>query len=394
MLIAAAFPAFVQAAAPMPLPVLVPESAGKSANEWGYRSHTHLRVLVAANATASNTAQFNTPAMIRSAYSLPSTGGSGAIALVDAYHYPTALQDFNAFAKQFGLPQETSTNATAAGNQKFEVVYATGFKPQSGGNYISSWNMESALDIEWAHAIAPGAKIYLVEAASDSLSDLNYAVQIASHLPGVKEVSMSWGGGEVPPEVQWYDSIFTTNGVVFFAAGGDTSALVEYPSVSPNVISCGGTTLNRNSAGALQSETAWSDTGAGLSVYEPRPIFQNVISSIVGNHRGVNDVAFDANPNTGVYIYDSTPLWGETGWWILGGTSVASPCLAGVVNLAAASGNGFASNTPAEQARLYGNLKNAQAFRDITSGTDGRLKSASGWDYITGVGSPLGLSGK
>jgi subtilase family serine protease len=394
MLMAAAFPSIAQGSTPVPLPVLVPESAGKSTTEWGYRSHTHLRVLVAANASASNTAQFNTPATIRSAYALPATGGSGAIALVDAYHYPTALQDFNFFAKQYGLPQETSTNATATGNQKFQVVYATGAKPLSGGNYISSWNMEAALDIEWAHAIAPGAKIYLVEAASDSLSDLNYAVQIASRLTGVKEISMSWGGGEISSEVHLYDSIFTTNGVVYFAAGGDSSALVEYPSVSPNVVSCGGTTLNRSSTGALQSETAWADTGAGLSVYEPRPIFQNVISSIVGNHRGTNDVAFDANPNTGVYVYDTTPLWGETGWWILGGTSVASPCLAGVVNLAAASGNGFAANTPAEQARLYGNMNNTQEFRDVTSGTDGRLKSVAGWDFITGIGTPLGLGGK
>jgi len=106
------------------------------------------------------------------------------------------------------------------------------------------------------------------------------------------------------------------------------------------------------------------------------------------------DVSFDADPNTGVYVYDSTPLWGENGWWILGGTSVASPCLAGVVNLAASSGNGFAVNSQAEESRLYGNLKNASVFRDITSGTDGRIKSVAGWDFITGVGSPIGLGGK
>jgi len=350
--------------------------------------------LVAANATTSNTAQFNTPATIRSAYSLPSIGGSGAIAIVDAYHYPTSLQDFNYFAKYFNLPQESSTNATAAGNKVFQVVYATGSKPQSGGNYISSWNLEEALDIEWAHAIAPSAKIYLVEAASDSLTDLDYAVQIASRLTGVKEVSMSWGGGESPSEVQWYDTFFTTSGIAYFAAGGDTSALVEYPSTSVNVISCGGTTLNRSNNGTLLSETAWADTGCGLSAYEPRPIFQNVISSIVGNRRGSNDISFDADPNTGVYVYDSTPLWGENGWWILGGTSVSSPCLSAVVNLAASSGNGFAVSSQAEELRFYSNLKNATVFRDITSGTDGRLRSSVGWDFITGVGSPIGLQGK
>jgi subtilase family serine protease len=376
------------------LPVLVPESAGSSPQDRGVRYHTHLRVLVAGDASASSTAQFNTPATIRSAYSLPSTGGSQAIALVDAYHDPTALGDFNAFAKQYSLPQQTTTNATASTNKVFQVVYANGSQPQSGGNYIASWNLEESLDIEWAHAIAPNAKIYLVEARTDSMSDLDYAVEVASALPGVKEVSMSWGGAEVAAEANWYDNIFTTSGVVYFAAGGDTSAEVGYPSTSPNVVSCGGTTINRSNTGAFLSETAWSDTGCGLSVYEKRPSFQNGISTIVGSKRGVNDISFLANPNSGVYVYDSTPLWGESGWWIVGGTSLATPCLAGVVNLAATSGTAFALSTASEQARIYGNLGKSSVFRDITSGTDGRFKCATGWDYITGVGSPLGLNGK
>jgi subtilase family serine protease len=115
---------------------------------------------------------------------------------------------------------------------------------------------------------------------------------------------------------------------------------------------------------------------------------------VVGAKRGVSDLAFDSDPNTGVYVYDSTPLWGESGWWILGGTSVASPSLAGVFNLAATSGNGFAVNTAAEQARIYGSLGNAKAFRDITSGTDGKYTCKVGYDFITGVGTPNGLVGK
>src|SRR5208282_6612357 len=118
------------------------------------------------------------------------------------------------------------------------------------------------------------------------------------------------------------------------------------------------------------SETAWVDTGCGKSVYEPRPSFQGEIAGVVGSHRGVNDIAFLADPNTGVYVYDSVPMWGEEGWWIVGGTSLATPCLAGVVNLAGASGNGFAINTFSEQNRIYGNLGNSKVFRDIVSGTD------------------------
>jgi len=374
--------------------VLVPESAGWSTLDTGVRSHTRLRVLVVPDTTSSTLAQYNTPATLRAVYHLPSTGGSGAIAIVDAYHFPTALSDFNSFSKYFGLPQEMSTVATAAGNKTFEVVYAPGYKPQSGGDYIASWNLEAALDIEYAHAMAPNAKVYLVEAASDSNSDLDNAVRVASVLPGVKEVSMSWGGSEEAYEAMFFDPIFTASGVVYFASGGDTTDQMEYPAASPNVVACGGTSINRNSSGAFLNETGWNDTGCGPSAYETRPAFQSKVSSVVGSKRGVSDLSFEADPNTGVYVFDSTPLWGDSGWWILGGTSVASPSLAGVINLAAASGNGFAANTAAEEARIYGSLGNANAFRDITSGTDGKYTCKVGYDFVTGVGTPYGLVGK
>jgi subtilase family serine protease len=240
--------------------------------------------------------------------------------------------------------------------------------------------------------MAPQAKIYLVEAASDSTADLMAAVRVASSLPGVKEVSMSWGGSEFSYEAS-YDSVFTTPGVVYFASGGDAGAVMEYPAASPNVVSCGGTTVNRDARGNLVSETGWIQTGCGASAYEPRPSFQNGVAAVVANHRGVSDISFDADPNTGVYIYDSTPVWGETGWWILGGTSVSSPALAGVVN-SAGTLNGFAANTAAEQLRIYGGLGNANVYRDITSGKAGKLACAVGYDFLTGVGTPRGLVGK
>jgi subtilase family serine protease len=380
--------------APRHLEVLVPGSAGVSQQDRNVRSHTRLRVLVVPDAAASTTSAFNTPANLRSIYNLPATGGYGAIAIVDAYHFPTALADFNYFARYFGLPQESSTIPTSSGNKTFQVVYATGYAPQSGGSYIASWNLEEALDIEWAHAMAPNAKIYLVEAASDNNNDLDRAVQVASALTGVKEVSMSWGGGEASYEAMFYDSLFRASGIVYFASGGDSSDQMEYPAASPNVVSCGGTSVNRSSTGVFQSETGWNDTGCGPSVYEPRPSYQNGVASVVGTKRGVSDVAFDADPNTGVYVYDSTALWGGQGWWILGGTSVSSPSLAGVVNMAAASGNGFAASTAIEEARIYGSLGNAKAFRDITSGTDGKYSCKAGYDFVTGVGTPYGLTGK
>jgi len=381
-------------AGPGKLPVWIPECATVNPQDQGVRSHTLLRVLEVPDAASTSTSQFNTPAMLRSIYNLPATGGSGAIAIVDAYHYPTALNDFNYFSKYFGLPQETSTVATSANNKTFQVVYAPGYQPQSGGTLISSWNMEAALDIEWSHAMAPNAKIYLVEAASASNTDLYNAVRVAASISGVKEVSMSWGGGEVSYEATQFDPVFTASGVVYLASGGDSSDQMNYPAASPNVVACGGTSVNRNSSGTFLSETGWNDTGCGPSAYEPRPSFQSAVSSVVGTKRGVCDIAFDSDPNTGVYVYDTTPYYGSEGWWILGGTSVASPSLAGVLNLAAASGNGFAANTAAEHTRIYGSLGNAKAFRDITSGTDGKYSCKVGYDFVTGVGTPNGLVGK
>jgi kumamolisin len=377
---------FLAYAAPQ-LPVIIPDSSGRvTEGPPGVHAHTRLRILVTTDATRETVSQINTPATLRSAYALPSTGGTGAIALVDAYHDPTSLKDFNTFAAMYGLPKETSTTATASSNKTFQVVYATGRVPQSGGSYISSWNLEEALDIEWAHAIAPGAKIYLVEAASDSMNDLLNAVQVASGLSGVHQVSMSWGSDETPSE-SYYDRYFSTPSVTYFAAGGDAADELEYPSSSPNVISVGGTTLQRNNAGVLTGEIGWSDTGCGISLFEPRPSFQNVIASDVGSYRGANDVAFNADPNTGVQVY------GEAGWFVVGGTSAATPSWAGVVNLASVA-NKAATSSQAEASRLYGNLGDSATFRDITVGQAHDVRCSVGWDQLTGVGSPLGLKGK
>jgi subtilase family serine protease len=371
-----------------------PESSQVKPNNHGNgaaRGRTHVRILnIPAAAPTSVAKSYNTPATIRRTYALPATGGSNAIAIVDAFDFPTALADFNAFSQHFALPRETSNVPTSTSNQVFEVVYASGVKPASGGSFIASWNLEAALDIEWAHAMAPNAKIYLVEAASDSTDDLLTAVRVASNLPGVKEVSMSWGGGETSFEASTYDPVFTTPGIVYLASGGDSGGVMEYPAASPNVISCGGTTITR--AGNAAAQAGWSDTGCGYSTYEPRPSFQSSVVSVVGNQRGVSDIAFDADPNSGVYVYDSTPLYGESGWWILGGTSVSAPALAGVINVAGTL-HGFAPNTAAEQARIYGNMGNKAAFTDVVTGTAGGFKCKPGYDLVTGVGSPHGITG-
>ena len=379
--------------APRQLPVLTPDSSWKVATgPKGIIAHTRVKILKTDSATPANEAQINTPNTVLSAYQLPSDGGAGAIAIVDAYHFPTALHDFNRFSEQYGLPTESSTKATNSSNTVLQLVFANGRKPAHGGSYIDSWNLEEALDIEWAHAVAPFAKIYLVEAASASMNDLLYAVQVASNLPGVREVSMSWGGSESANETSC-DWVFTTSNVSYFAAGGDEAAEMEYPSASPNVLSVGGTSLNRDDVGNLISETGWSDTGCGISQYESVPAFQSSIAAQIGYHRASNDVSFLGDPNTGVVVYDSTSLYGQKGWWIVGGTSLGTPCWAAVANLASVS-NGAALNSQVEATRIYQNAGNTAEFRDVTLGQADAVTCATGWDLVTGVGSPIGLAGK
>ncbi len=358
--------------------VLIPDSSKEAPEDRGVAAHTNHLVLVHPAFTGTAPAGET----IRPVYNLPSTGGSNVIVIVDAFDYATAENDLGVFSAQFGLPSCTTANGC------FTKVFASGHKPR--GN--CGWNQEAALDIEWAHAMAPSAKIVLVEAATNSFSNLFAAVDVASNYiaahGGKGEVSMSWGGSEFSGEVS-NDSHFTTSGIVYFASSGDTGGVTIYPGVSPNVVSAGGTTINRN-GGAFVSETGWSGSGGGPSTFEPRPGYQAGIAGIVGSQRGAPDFSFDADPNSGVSVYDSTSCQGNKGWLVFGGTSVASPSLAGIVNLA----GHFSLTSQTELSTIYSNLGNSTDFRDILTGTAGSFSATTGWDFVTGVGSNQGLSGK
>jgi kumamolisin len=380
--------------------VLVPSSSFERSYDRGARAHTNVQLFVPAEGfqvprplvVGPPYAGFlyETPASVACVYRLvpvvtgcnPNlvktnpTGGSRAIAIVDAYDAPNAAADLAYFSAQFGLPAPN-----------FQVVYASGTRP--AGN--AGWEVEASLDIEWAHAMAPKAKIYLVEAASNSFADLFTAVQTASNLvatAGGGEVSMSWGGGEFSGEVN-YDSRFTTSSVVYFASTGDGPGTL-YPSVSPNVVAVGGTTFRRNpSTGAFLAEAAWVDGGGGPSYYEARPAYQGPLAATIGVKRGVPDISAVADPNTGMWIYDS----GNGGWLVIGGTSASAPIMAGIVNAAGS----FATSTGAELSTIYSGATSVANFTDTTTGFCGPYMGFSptkGWDFCTGVGSPSGYVGK
>jgi subtilase family serine protease len=304
------------------------------------------------------------------------SGGSKMIAIVDAFDAPNAASDLAAFSTQFGLP---------AAN--FQTVYAGGTQPP----YDAGWELEESLDVQWSHAMAPNAQIVLVEAASNSFADLMVAEDVASKMvnaAGGGEVTNSWGGGEWSGETA-YDSHFVKPNVVFLASSGDGPGTI-WPSTSPNVVAAGGTTVRRNPlTGNYMAEYPWDSAGGGISSVEARPSYQNAISYIVGNYRGVPDISYDANPITGVWVLDTN----GGGWYIVGGTSVSSPALAGVINLA----GGFAASSNAELTTIYTNLGVDRNFRDISVGYCGPYAGYSGtwgWDFCTGVGVVKGKRGK
>jgi subtilase family serine protease len=392
-LIAAATPQlFAQGQGPAHASIVIPATTVEHPEDVGVRAHTNHLILVRPNFVGTSPSG-ETPSSIRSVYALSSnvdSGGSQTIAIVDAFNYPTAANDLKVFSTQFGLPPMPDCSTTNNVGPCFSVVFASGSQPRNN----CGWAQEAALDIEWSHAMAPNARIVLVEAASNSFTNLFSAVdvatsQVTSFGTGKGEVSMSWGGSEFSSE-SGDDSHFTNSTVVYTASSGDTGGANIYPSVSPDVVSAGGTTINRDRNGNFVSETGWSGSGGGPSKYESKPSYQNGIANTSTTQRSAPDFSFDADPNSGVSVYDSTRCQGLSGWLVFGGTSVSAPSLAGIIN----SANHFYLGSFAELSTIYVNYKNTSDFRDITSGTAGSFSAGPGYDFVTGVGSDQGLSGK
>ena len=299
---------------------------------------------------------------IRTAYNLPSLGGFGTvIAIVVAFDTPNILDYFNIFSGNYNLPDNTSGNF---------FVHKMAQSMQSD----SSWSLEACLDVEWAHAIAPNATILLVEAVAATNTALLSAVDYATRQPGVVAVSMSWGGEEFSGEINYsYESHFSKPGITFFASSGDDGSTVMWPAASANVVSVGGTTLNLNPDGTVISETAWRNSSGGLSSYIAMPGYQANYGLTFYN-RAVPDVSYNGNPSTGVPVYNGT-------WWKLGGTSAGAPQWAAIHALGLSATNN----------NLYNRAKTTYSsyFRDITQGSNYVNSTASGYDLVTGLGSPL-----
>jgi N-acetylneuraminic acid mutarotase len=346
--------------------------------------------LVRPNAASAATAPAGYgPADLQSAYNLPSaTAGAGAtVAVVDAYNDPAAEADLAVYRQQYGLPACTTANGCFR-----KVTQDGGTTKYPAQN--NEWDGEISLDLDTVSATCPLCHILLVEANDNSVANLGAAVNEAVAL-GAKYVSNSYGGSETLSQTQWDKAYFDHPGVAITAASGDLHYGLGYPAASPYVTAVGGTTLTRDAKAARGwDETEWLNSGSGCSSFESKPAWQTDTGC---QNRTVADVSADADPNTGVAVYDSIPgVTGTSGWSELGGTSLSAPLIAAVYALA---GTPFAGSNPASYP-----YANPSALNDITT-WDTYYQAPSctpdpaylcdpgtGYDGPTGLGTPNGTA--
>jgi kumamolisin len=425
------------AAVRQPGTVITPASSIQRPEDAGIRAHTNYLLFAPAGRPMSTINPENTfaeyPDSIACVYKVGpaytgcvpaasadhASGGWGAIALVDAYHDATAASDLAYFDTYFGLPKATFYQIEA--NSSYGAVGAASLTASCSGTpasaYAHTWDVEESLDIEWAHAMAPSAKIILVEACSSSINDLLVAeyvagLEVAKY--GGGDISNSWGTSEFAGEVGTIDDYFYRSywsHTTYFASAGDSGWGAAYPSSSPWVVSAGGTTINRDASGNFLSESCWSGSGGGVSSVEtwqsppdintgmgPWTDYQFPFAG--QGPRQTPDMSFDADPASGVFVYDSDSGTGT--WYVVGGTSVASPSLAGIVNASKQEfgqgvADGFYSTTELNliYAQLFSTTAYKANFYDVTTGSNGSGHNAgTGYDQCTGVGSPRGKLGK
>jgi subtilase family serine protease len=319
-----------------------------------------------------------TPAQITTAYGLggqkfgaQTADGSGqTIAIVDGYNDPNIAAELATFDSTYNLPAPP----------RLAVVGQTGTTALPRTD--AGWAAEEALDVEWAHALAPGAAIILVETDSPSMPDLMAGVKTAVSLAGVSVVSMSWGGPEFH-YVTTYDRDFAAAGITFVASGGDggRSAGAQWPASSGLVVGVGGTTLQAGSDGSYLGETAWAGSSGGYSTIESEPSYQSSVQS--SGFRSTPDVAFDGDTGTGVAVYSIDPGNGQGSWVTVGGTSLGAPAWAAIVAIV-------------DQGRVLNGGSTLGSFQTLTAlyslpPSDFHVISG-GYNTQTGLGSPNGRS--
>jgi subtilase family serine protease len=349
------------------------------------------------------------PAQMRSYLGLSGDGRGQTIGITVAYDTPTIRADVARFSTYFGLPLPCDASAgddarrgRGAGDQAegdnndpggvdcFPLVVAT-----PGGLPIvdDGWAVETALDVEWAHAIAPRAKILLVEAINVEARPLFGAIDYAAR-HGATVISNSWLDEEFSGERAYDHHCLLERAVCVFATGDDGHE-ATYPAVNPYVLAVGGTRLALNSTGDVLSEVAWVGSGGGVSQFERRPRYQAAVNPF--GTRGSPDVSYNADISTGFPVFVGSGLFGQIGWLRAGGTSAGTPQWAAIIAVAdqlrAAQGKrpfGAVGRTAIHNA-LYALQGHASLF-DVSAGSNGSCGAIctadAGYDFVTGLGSP------
>ncbi|HEY7050310.1 MAG TPA: carboxypeptidase regulatory-like domain-containing protein [Jatrophihabitantaceae bacterium] len=365
---------------PAPCNVAQKKVGGKAFAQCFAMIHTALAGTVTADAAGPPPTALG-PAQIQDAYSLPATGAGQTVGIVDAFGDSTAEADLGVFRAQFGLPPCTTDNGCF---QKVDQRGGTNYPPDDAG-----WAGETSLDLDAVSAACPACHILLVEGDDNALDNLAIGVDTAVSL-GAKFVSNSYGiAGETPDETL-LDQHYDHPGVAVTASTGDIGNVTNWPATSPTVVGVGGTTLTQDSSPRGWHEAAWAGGGSGCSPFEPHPDYQNGIATNCPNNRANSDISADADPNTGLAVFDSIPFLGQSGWLQIGGTSLSSPLVAAMYALAGTPISGTDPVTYPYQAP-------ATSLNDVTSGINGGCgnvlcQAGPGWDGPTGLGTPNGVS--
>lgn len=324
------------------------------------------------------TEAFN-PNQIKHAYGIDKIENEGEgqnIAVIVAYGNPNIKSDLDIFNKKYNLEPS-----------KLNILYPNG-KPDDS-TITRGWKLETSIDVEWIHALAPKATITLVVAKSDSTEDLMSAVDYASKLD-VSIINMSWGDDEFQDQLK-YDSHFKNKDITYVASTGDKGAGGHWPATAPNVLAVGGTFLTLNSNdGLIESEIAWSRSGGGISKYEAQPEYQKKYGIQSNNYRTIPDVSFCASSNVGVSAY----LDGF-GWVYIQGTSFSAPAWSAFLALINEKRSEPLGDVHDKIYQLAKSPTYYCAFRDIVSGRNGPDSSNiahEGYDFVTGLGSPSALN--
>jgi len=372
------------------------------------------------------------PDQVEAAYSLPALYGRGVtgkgqtIVVVEAFGSPTIADDLLQFDQYLGL-----------GTPPLRIVNV-GHVPafDSGNADMIGWASETTLDVEYAHAGAPDAKIVLVEVAKDDLQHLVLAVRYAVQHKLGNVISLSWGEPEQALGRQFvssYSSIFSqaaSSHITIVASSGDSGAsgqdnsgnyyhyrVATWPATSPFVTAVGGTKLNLNASGARNGlDAAWNDTystavnnfffgndgpnplatGGGKSAYNGRPAFQNGVRNVTGSQRGIPDISMSASCSVAVNVFE-TFTGGHGGWTASCGTSESAPMFAAIIALAdQAAGHPLGLVNPALYALA---ARHAPGIVPVASGNNtvsfsgGTVHGYSvrhGYNLVTGLGSVNG----